>query len=104
MTVPVIVALVPAQPAPLANAPRGTLIGTLSVTNENGVKIPCKFTVVEPTSWFKMSGNRLLSNWDPKAVYPAPGAISPGAHQVTILATPIGFTYRDAFTITVTPG
>jgi hypothetical protein len=38
-----------------------------------------------------MDGNKIVSNWYPGAVYPAQGAIPPGAHQIAITASPVGF-------------
>ena len=70
--------------------------------NEQGVEIPCRFAVDEPVTWFAMNGNKIVSNWDPSVVFPEQGAIPPGAHQITISATPIGFSQHQTFKIKVT--
>jgi hypothetical protein len=78
------ISFTPVQPNVSPTAPRGTVLGIVSVKNEQGVEIPCRFSVDEPVTWFAMNGNKVVSNWNPSVVFPEQGAIPPGAHQIII--------------------
>jgi hypothetical protein len=77
------------------NAPLGTVIGALTVTDGSGNIIPCNFMLTKRSAGhFGVSGNNLLTIFT--------GPITPGCYSLRVRANGIYTRYKDSATFTIT--
>src|SRR5271169_5664063 len=78
------------------NAPAGTTVGMLTVTDARGNNIPCNFTLTKGSGgYFAIAASNLITVWT--------GSIAPGYYSVRVRANGIStrFSVSGSFTITV---
>ena len=77
------------------NAPPGTVVGILTVTDASGKIIPCNFMLTKGSGGhFAVSGNNLITAFT--------GSITPGHHSVHVRANGVSTRFKDTATFIIT--